>query len=491
MKSMAVKSKATIVVLLAFSAGAARAQSMPDQMALTGWEGAVARAAGLAPAQSVAEQAGLVLSGERPALTAPVKTSSMSQQYIDPVNGLTADDLVRYALANNGELTAARQMIAEARGRLRQAGLRPNPMLEASGSRAFNTPDNIQTFGAELPLELGGRRDARQAVAERELELRQAEVADFERRLAAEVRLKYAAAIAAARNLKFTEDLLSLTRDSHRIVQARVERGKTAPLEQNLLQVELSKIDSTRIGFESRTEVALLEIKKVIGMPANEPLRLRGEFGTAQQPASIEDSIRIALSKRSDLVAARAAEALASAEVEQARRDGKLDASIFANYMRQSMGFDVRGFNSAGALAPVQGVFHFATFGVRLTLPVRNRNEGLIEAAVAGAGAARARREFAEKVVRNEVTAAYARFVHARLALETYRDNVREQALRNLGVIHQTYVLGQKSVLDFIGEQRRFIEVETGYTEVLKELLESLIEIERSAGSAISAVVHL
>lgn len=437
------------------------------------------------PAQSVAEHAGLVLSSNRPVVE-PGRVASIYQQYIDPVDGMTPDDLVRYALANNGELSAARQMIAEARGRLRQAGLRANPMIEASGSRAFNTPDNTQEFGAELPLELGGRRDARQAVAHRELELRQAEVADFERRLAAEVRLKYAAAISAARNLKFTEDLLSLTRDSHRIVQARVERGKSAPLDQNLLHVELSRIDSMRIGLESRAEVAVFEIKKVIGMPANQPIRLRGEFGAEQQPASIEDSIRYALSSRPDLIAARAAEAVASAQIEQARRDGKLDASIFANYMRQSMGFDVRGLNSAGALAPVHGVFHFATFGVRLTLPVRNRNEGLIEAAVANAEAARARREFAEKVVRNEVTAAYARFVHARLALEVYRDNVREQALRNLGVIHQTYVLGQKSVLDYLGEQRRFIEVETGYTEVLKELLESLIEIERAAGSATS-----
>ncbi len=458
MKSTGATTRATIALLFTFSTGAARAQSNADQL-------------------------GLVLLSKRVAATEPARGASMYQQYIDPVNGLAPEDLVRYALAHNGELAAARQMIAEARGRLRQAGLRPNPVFEASGSHAVNTPDNNQTFGAELPLELGGRRDARLTVAGRELQLRQAEVADFERRLAAEVRSKYAAAIAAARNLKFTEDLLSLTRDSHRIVQARVEHGKTAPLEQNLLQVELSRIDSMRIGFESRTEVALLEIKKVIGMPANEPLRLRGEFSVEQQPPSLDDAIRNAVAKRSDLVAARAAEALASAQVEQARRDGKLDASIFANYMRQNMGFDVRGFNSAGGLTPVQGIFHYATFGVRLTLPVRNKNEGLIDAALANAEAARTRREFAEIVVRSEVTAAYSRFEHSRAALAVYRAGVREQALRNLEVIHQTYVLGQKSVLDYLGEQRRFIDVETGYTEVLKELLESLIEIERAAGS--------
>jgi cobalt-zinc-cadmium efflux system outer membrane protein len=371
---------------------------------------------------------------------------------------------------------------------LRQAGLRPNPTLDASGARAVNSPDNNQTLGLELPLELGGRRQARLSVAERELELRQAEVADFERRLATEVKSKYAAAIAAARNLKFTEELLMLTRDSHRVVQAKVEHGKTAPLEQNLLRVELSRVDSARIGFESRTEIAVLDIKKSIGMPANEPLRLRGEFAVDQHPGSLDEAIRNALAKRADLIAARAAEAVAIAQVEQARREGKLDASIFANYMRQSMGFDIRGFNAAGALAPVQGVFHYATFGVRLTLPVRNKNEGLIEAAVAGAEAARTRREFGETVVRNEIISAYARFNHATAALAVYRDNVREQALRNLEVIHQTYVIGQKSVLDYLGEQRRFIEVETGYTEVLRELLDSLIEIERAAGSAVPAV---
>src|ERR1041385_2238858 len=48
---------------------------------------------------------------------------SLYAQFIDAVDGLTADDVVRYALAHNGDLTAARQMIVEARGRLRQSGL--------------------------------------------------------------------------------------------------------------------------------------------------------------------------------------------------------------------------------------------------------------------------------------------------------------------------------------------------------------------------------
>ena len=441
--------------------------------------------AAVALPQSRGQEVGLVLLAKPPTRIEPAEPRSMYSQYIDPVNGLTADALVRYALAHNGELVAARLMIAEARGRLRQAGLKANPMLEASGTRAANTPDNKLMVGAELPLELGGRRSARVVVATAELQVREAEVADFERKLAAETRMKYSDAIATARNLKFTEDLLTLTRDSHRIVKAKVESGKSAPLEQNLLLVELNRIDAMRIGFESRVEVAMLELKKVLGMPPGDPLRLAGEFDTTRQPVTQSDAVRNALATRPDLFAARAAEKLAAAQIEQARTEGKVDASIFAGYERMSSGFDVLGFNGAGARVPVMGVFHNLTFGVRLSLPVRNRNEGNIEAALASAEAARSRREFAELVVRNEVASAYARLERAQAALAVYRDGVRSQAERNLDVIRQTYTLGQKTALDYISEQRRFIEVETGYTEVLKEYFNSFVELERAAGTPV------
>ncbi len=429
---------------------------------------------------ALAQSAGATLESEY--ALASAGQASVYPRLIDPANGMTADDLVRYALEHNGELQAARKMIAEARGRLRQAGLKPNPMLEVSGTQAVTSPDNNQMVGIELPLELGGRRKARVTVAEREVEMREAEVRDFERRLAAEVRMKYADAIAAARNLKFTEELLDLTRNSHRLIRARVELGKSAPLEQNLVWVELNKADAMRIGFESKAEVAMLELKKVIGMPPDENLRLRGEFDPERPPAPQSEALRRALDSRPDLAALRAAESLAAAQAEQARVEGKVDASIFANYERMNFGYGVRGFNDAGALVPVTGVFHYATFGVRLTLPLRNKNQGLIEAATAAEEAARKRREFAELVVRNELAAAYTRLDRAQAALAVYRDRVRDSAMRNVEVLRQAYALGQKTVLDYIAEQRRFIEVETGFTDLLKERLDTLVEIERVAG---------
>ncbi|MGH9785344.1 MAG: hypothetical protein ACRD88_14285, partial [Terriglobia bacterium] len=44
------------------------------------------------------------------------------------------DELIRRAMQNNREIAALRQRLPEARGLLRQAGARPTPTLEFSGT---------------------------------------------------------------------------------------------------------------------------------------------------------------------------------------------------------------------------------------------------------------------------------------------------------------------------------------------------------------------
>lgn len=433
----------------------------------------------LAPLAAWAQAPELTAEISVPPVSAPV---SVYNRLINAANGMTAEDLVRYALEHNGELLAARKMIAEAQGRLRQAGLKANPMLETSGKRAVTTPDNNQMLSVEWPLELGGRRQARVLVGQREVALREAEVRDFERLLAAEVRLKYAEALATARNLKLTEELLESTRSSHQLVQARVEHGKSAELEKSEVWVELNRADAARLSVESKAELALLELKKVIGAAPAEPLQLRGDYASAVPVPSAAELLQRALATRPDLVALRAAEHLAEAQIEQARREGRIDASLFAGYERMSNGYDVKGFNEAGRLVPVSDVFHYATFGVRFTLPLRNKNQGLIEAAVAAAEAAKHKREFAEQVIRNEVAAVSTRLEKAQAALAVYRDRVLAPAQRNLEIVQKTYTLGYKTALDYLTEQRRYIEVETDYTGALKEYWETLAELDRVAG---------
>jgi outer membrane protein TolC len=56
-------------------------------------------------------------------------------------------------------------------------------------------------------------------------------------------------------------------------------------------------------------------------------------------------------------------------------------------------------------------------------------------------------------------------------------------AMRNLAVVRQTYQLGRASLLDVIAEQRRYIEIENGYTDILKQVYDAGVEIRRAVGT--------
>ncbi len=409
--------------------------------------------------------------------------SSLSR-YSDLTNGLSADEAVSYALAQNGELLAERKEIEAARALVKQATLRANPTLDIERKQQINGSDNDTMVGGMLPLELGGRRAARVMVAQRELELKERLLEDRERLIAAEVRTKFGEALGELLKLGFAEDLLSTTDRGYRLVAARVTEGRTAPLEENMVLVEVNRIRSLRETSEGKAEVALLELRNLIGMAPEEPLRLRGDLGHLIEPLpSLWVSTEQALRERPDLKAARAMETLTDARIGQARSEGRIDASLTGKYELMNFGFPQRAFNSTGQLVPINGTFHSIAVGVTLDLPVRNQNQGAIEAAIAEKESFMHRREFAELTVRREVAAAFARYQRASRAAEIYRVGVQGQANANLDVVRQTYELGSKSLLDYIAEQRRFIDVETGYIDSLLDTYLARVDIERVTAS--------
>lgn len=406
-------------------------------------------------------------------------------KYVDPVDGLSADNAVAYALAHNGELLAARTEIEAAQDLVAQAELRPNPKLNVQRKEQIGGADNDTMIGGSLPLELGGRRATRIAVAERELDLRKQLLAERERTLAAGVRDKFGEALAAILKLSFTENLLSATRRGYKLVLARVIEGRTAPLEQNMVLVEVNRIRSVRETSEGKVEIELLELRNLIGMETDAPLRLRGDFdGLIGNLPPLSEATTHALQSRPDLLAARASETLAAAQIEQARAGGRLDAELTGQYERNNFSFPQRGVNGAGQLVPIQGIFHSVAVGVTFDLPVRNKNQGAIAAAAAQAEVTRQRREYAELTVRREVAAAYARYHSAARAMEIYRVGVRGQAGANLNVVRQTYELGAKNLLDYINEQRRFIELENDYINAQLETYSASVEIKRATAAA-------
>ena len=416
--------------------------------------------------------------------SATTNAPSSIAKYLDALEGKTADELVAYALENNAELAAARKEIEAARGLVKQARLRPNPSVEFSRQEQIGGSDNDTMITGSLPLELGGRRKTRINVAVAELTIREKEVANRERLLAAEVRAKFGEALANVLKLKLTEDLLETALNGFRLVQTRVSEGRTAPLEENMTLVEVNRLRSMREIVAGKAEIAFLELRNLLGMKPEEPLRLRGDFKDLLAPLpSVTEITEQALQTRPDLQGVRAIEILSQKQIEQARAAGRIDASASLGYGRNNFSFPVSGITNIGQLRPVQDIFHSLKFGITLEIPVRNRNQGAVEAAVANSEAAAKRREFAELTVRREVAAAFARYQSSARAMEIFRVGVRDQASANLDVVRQTYELGAKNLIEYLVEQRRFIELENEFIEAQFETYLARIEILHAAGA--------
>src|SRR2546422_8714518 len=165
--------------------------------------------------------------------------------FAQPATEITVDEVVARALADNPDLKAVRADVDAAVGRVRQAGLRPNPMLELGGQKAMS-PDNNLTVGVSLPLDLNGRKEGRVGVAEREIETRRRQVAERERQVRAEVRMKAGELLAAQRNLQGTDDLLGVNRNALEVVGARVRQGAAPALDEGPQLVEVNPQDRTR-----------------------------------------------------------------------------------------------------------------------------------------------------------------------------------------------------------------------------------------------------
>ena len=405
-------------------------------------------------------------------------------RYVDRVNGLSLEQAIARALEQEPSLRAARSDIEVARGMRLQASLRPNPSVSFERREEPAGTDNQTTVAVEWPLDLF-RRGRRVAVADREVTAVQLAVADRERLLAAEVRMRYGDVLATVRDLAIVDELVATTRRQHELLRSRVEEGATPPLERDLLTVELRRLESDRLLLAGRTEAALFELKRVLGMRTDATLAVRDTLedvvrGESSVPIQVPDRAAV-LDQRADVREAAAQIDVAEAKIDRAQAEGRFDVSLFANYMRMDAGFPQRGFTPDGGLERIRGLFHYVSAGAMITVPVLNRNQGEIAAARAEQAGAQSAYEAARLAADAELAAARTRDEHARQAIRAYT-GAQTLARQNLAVVGQSYELGRVTVFDVLAEQRRYLDVERAYTETLRAGYEARTALNLALG---------
>lgn len=400
---------------------------------------------------------------------------------IDPANGLSLDDAIARALAHDPTILSVRQQLGAAQGERLQAGLRPNPTVAFEQRTEPAGSDSLTTAGIEWPLDLF-RRPARAAVADARVRAVSHGITDRERILIADVRAAYGDVLVAIRNLTVLERVIGATSGQLAVVAARVDEGRSARLERDLLQVEVRRLEADRLLQIGAVEAALMELKRRLGLPSYAPLSVSEGLeahllSEGEVPLPGDDP-----GDRPDIRAAEAMVDVADASLHRAQQEGRFDASLYGGYMRMDAGFAQLGLLPDGGTARVRGVFHYLTGGVRVTWPMRNRNQGAVAAARADLSGAHASLDATRLLADAERAAAMARDRRARAAVGPYTGDLLALARQNLSTVEQSYELGRLTLLDVLMQRRRYLDVEQAYTEAMRAAYEARTALRLATG---------
>jgi cobalt-zinc-cadmium efflux system outer membrane protein len=416
------------------------------------------------------------------AQTNEVQVDRRPSIYVDVVDGFGVDDAVAQAIDREPALQASRTALGVAQGARVQASLRPNPTLNVFHQGEPSGTDTQTRAEVLWPLDLF-RKGGRVAVADRQIEVADHEVADRIRLAAADVRTKYGEVAGAVRELAVLDELAGAASRQLELTSARVTEGAIPPLERDMLRVELIRIESDRLLQRGIVERALIALKRAMGMAPEMPLKIKNTLeDLVHRDASVPVVEGALTTARPDVAAAQSRVLMAEAEVGRVRQDARPSADLFGMYMRTDAAFPQRAFGSGGAIVPIRGQFDYVGAGIEVSLPFRDRRQGDLAAAQAQRAGVAAQLDATRLAAQAEIADARVRDTQARQAVDLFTAEGTRLARQNLSVVNQTYELGRATVFDVLAEQRRYLDFERAFTQALHDAYAARQALKRAVG---------
>lgn len=407
------------------------------------------------------------------ALAASVCASS-TQAQTSPLataeDGLTLEQALDLAGANAPGIGAADAGVRAAEAQRRVAGQRPNPSVNVEVENVVGTGTYSGIRGAEttvgmsLPLELGGKRSARIAVADTQTARARLAVVTARADLRLRVTQAYNEAVASERRLLIARDQQRIATEGLRAANVRVRAGRASPLEEQRADVARINADTALAQAERAVTLTHANLARLVGRePGALDLgwfdRVAAAVGP-RLPASPEGTLALA--------AAEAEVATANAQVRLARSQRVPDLTVSAGARRLEATNDVA-----------------AVFGVSLPIPLFNNGR-------AGIDAARAQREQAEALRRVALLDAQRAIVTAETDLANAEANAQaangpalaaaQEAARIARIGYREGKFGQ---LDLLEAERTLAQTRSAAIDALAAYQDAKARLERLTARAL------
>jgi cobalt-zinc-cadmium efflux system outer membrane protein len=391
----------------------------------------------------------------------PSQTSSSARRPI------TVGDAVTIFLQQNFQVIAARYDIDTAEAEKLTARLRPNPEVTVGFEGVpLNFSGNLlaeqqYAYNISQTFELGGKRGKRINVANANAEVARAEFETVLWQLTNDLKRKFYAVILAKSLLDLANQNEATFEEVVKHTSELVQAGEVSGLDLTRLEVEKLKFDTDLANAQRDYEVALRDLRVTLG----------GDYRTMEiDPTGTLDPLTYdftfaelrdkALAARPDLKAAKLSEQAAnqSIRLQDAQRIPDLDL--------------------AAGINQVPGGTSFFTYGVGITLPVHNRNQGERAKARIEKEKALNQQRLVTNQILGDVDKALVAFEIQKRRVDLYRTGVIAKVNSIQDLTEYSLKAGESSVLDLLDAIRTRRETLAGFYQTLFDYQSALLDLE-------------
>ncbi|QSR20150.1 TolC family protein [Novosphingobium sp. KA1] len=394
--------------------------------------------------------------------------AAQAQVQGEPV--LTLERAIALAGGSAPAADAARAGVEAARAARTAAGLRPNPSFESQvenvmGSGPYGRFDQAETTaGLSIPIELGGKRSARIAVADAQTSRAQLLSAIAEADIRLQVTQFYVEAVAAERRRATAQDQLRIAREALNGAQIRVKAGRASPLEEQRADVSRVNAEAALERAQRLAETARGNLARRIGQRLTGPL----------DPAALE-SLPSRTAGPADTSGAGTL-VMAAAEADLAIAEAGVQLSRSQRVPDLTLGPAVRRLEATNATA--------AVFSLSMPIPLFNSGRAALAQANAERDRAEAQRRMtaldAEQAIAEAATEADNAATTARTASGPALAGAQETArIARIG-----YREGKFGQLDLLDAERTLAETRLAAIDALAAYQNARARLERLTAPA-------
>lgn len=379
---------------------------------------------------------------------------------------LSMADAVSLALSTRHELQAAQERMSASQQLESQAKLLPNPRLYLqsedlrSSHFSFSRDSETYAYFSEL-IETSGKRQARTGVAAQDANLSRAAADVVKARVATRVRHAYWSAQSAAILAKLYAENAEYYRQIIAYHQARFNEGKLAEVDFLRIKLEGERVQATAAEMQLTSEHAMLQLASEMGLPEGN-WELTEPFAQLEQPRPLpQTSDQVSL--RPEAAEARFALQSARANTSLQKSLGRPDVELLGGY-KANLGENT------------------AVVGLQMNLPLFNRNQGAVGAALGTARAAEQDYAVIGLQLATELKLAQRDFEFRRDAYEETFKPLHARAIEISDITRSAYREGGMDLVRLLDAEHLRVDADMSWVNALENYHQSVVSLEYAEG---------